>query len=91
MKLRAIQLYLQGFSVSQIAKLLKHNRATIYRWIKGLPQKRMGRPRKVREIPNELIEKLKALLLDVNEEKGRKRTHSLRRIYHLLELEKMYL
>jgi len=87
MKLRAIQLYLQGFSVSQIAKLLKHNRATIYRWIKGLPQKRMGRPRKVREIPNELIEKLKALLLDVNEEKGRKRTHSLRRIYHLLELD----
>ncbi|QID32304.1 hypothetical protein [Pampinifervens florentissimum] len=77
-----------GLSIRQIAQVLGLPIATIHRILSKGKGKR-GRPEKYTTdmLPAQVKEKLKALLLEVNTEKGRKRTTSLRRIHALLEIE----
>ncbi len=77
-----------GLSIRQIAQALGLPVSTVYRVLSKRKGKK-GRKEKysVDTLPAQIKEKLKTLLLQTSEEKGRKRTISLRRIYTLLELD----
>jgi len=85
---KILKLRQAGLSIRQIAQALDLPIATVYRALKQEKGKR-GRPEKytTNMLPAQTREKLKTLLLEVNTEKGRKRTTSLRRIYTLLEID----
>ncbi len=84
-KIRAIELYHQGFSIRRIARLLGVSRGTVRKWILG---EKSGKERKKKNtLPQELKEKLKTLLEHSVEEKGRTRTLSFRQVWKALEIE----
>ncbi|MEM0326818.1 MAG: helix-turn-helix domain-containing protein [Desulfurococcaceae archaeon] len=85
---KVLKLRATGLSIRQIAQALGLPVSTVYRVLSKRKGKK-GRKEKysVDTLPAQIKEKLKTLLLQTSEEKGRKRTISLRRIYTLLELD----
>jgi len=79
---QAIELYHVGFSIRKISKILGVAHTTVARWIskENIKQKELTEA-------EELEEKLKALLMHTNQEKGKSRALSLRQIYRLLEID----
>jgi transposase len=85
------KLFLQGYSLRQIQQILnkvgiKAHFSTIKRWIDAELKLQEEKEKKI-EIPDNLRERIKDLLLMTNKEKGRTRFLSLRQIYKLLEMD----
>ena len=86
---KAVRLYTQGYSLRQIQTILnkvgcKASFVTIKRWI---DEEIQIQKEKVIEIPQELRQKIRDLLLLKNKEKGKSRFLSFRQIYKLLEVD----
>lgn len=86
MRKRTKELFMHGFSISKISKVLGKPYQTVKRWVEQGTAGKRGRP-KTEPFPEELKKKLLPLLLSVKEEKGKSRVLSLRRIYSLLEID----
>lgn len=84
-RIQALELYVSGFSVRKTAKIIGVSPSTVSRWIRRTPPRKRGRPKKVREIPEELREKLMELIFTTTQRKGQIRAKSLRQIYYMLE------
>ena len=78
---KAIKLYLQSFSISQIAKILGVSKSTVWEWVQK--EKEKENPTKI-FLPQELKDKIKTLLLTSRQEKGKTRVLSFAQIYRLL-------
>ncbi len=85
---KVLKLRATGLSIRQIAQALGLPVSTIHR-ILNKEKGKKGRKEKYSTdiLPAQVKEKLKTLLLQVNTEKGKKRTVSLRRVFSLLELD----
>jgi len=88
-QITAYKLYAQGYSLRQIQTILnkvgiKAHFTTIKRWIDMEIQ---IQKEKTIQIPEELKQKIKDLLMLKNKEKGRSRFLSFRQIYKLLEVD----
>ena len=88
-RITAYELFLQGYSLRQIQTILnkvgcKASFVTIKRWIDMEIQ---IQKEKTINIPEELKQKMKELLMLKNKEKGKSRFLSFRQIYKLLEVD----
>ncbi|MEO2083556.1 MAG: hypothetical protein ABGX12_05995 [Desulfurobacteriaceae bacterium] len=79
-KLKARELYYLGFSLRQIAKLFGVSHVTVKRWIEEAELEEKA-PSKWDALPNDLRERILAVLKMTFMEKGRTRTVSMRSAY----------
>ncbi|MBX0310259.1 MAG: hypothetical protein JHC31_00380 [Sulfurihydrogenibium sp.] len=88
LKKMALEYYLQGYSLRQIYQILKEkvHFTTIKRWVDAELKLQKEKEKKT-EIPDDLKQRIKNLLLLGNKEKGKTRTLSLSQIYKLLEVD----
>jgi len=83
-KVQARELYNGGFSISKIAQILNVSKSTVWEWL--YKEKVKENPIQI-FVPNELKQKVKALLTTRTEEKGRTRVLSFSQIYRILKEE----
>lgn len=83
----AKKLYLQGFSIRQIAKILQVSHTTVLRWLSSTPTKEPWVVQVYRQMSEDVRNRLRNLLSISTYEKGKTRVLSYAQIYKLLEIE----